>query len=376
MPKRGNNEGSISQRSDGRWVARVTVPGGRRLNLYGKTRAEAAAKLTNALKGLADHTLPTEPSTTVDAFLTAWLRDVASIRLRPRTLRSYEQLARLHILPTIGKLRLNKLTPVHLARLYTQLAQGSAPRSAGHVHRLLHVALSTAVMWGLLGANPADRVDVPRYVRPEIQALTLEQAKALLSAARNDGLEALFVLALTTGMRQAELLGLKWGDVDLAEGTVQVRRSIYRVAGKGWVESEPKTARSRRNLVLAAPAVDALRRHRASQAKIRLATGSEWENRDLVFCNAFGRPLEQSNIRTRSLIPLLKKAGLPPIRFHDLRHSAASLLLAMGVHPKIVQEQLGHSSIAITLDLYSHAMPSLQADAAKRLGDLLDADEA
>ena len=204
-----------------------------------------------------------------------------------------------------------------------------------------------------------------------MRALSGDQAQQFLEAAQGDPLEALYVLGLTTGMRQGELLGLKWEDLDLAMGTLQVRRTIARLVGKGFTTSEPKTARSRRKIHLTKLAIDALKRHRIRQNEARLAAGPTWNEQGWVFCSEVGGPIEVSNMIRRSFRPILVKAGLPVMRFHELRRSAASLLLSMGVHPKIVQELPGHSSVSTTLDIYSHTLPSLQEEAVSRLNTLL-----
>ena len=369
-PKRGNNEGSISQRADGRYVARLTVDG-KRVSYYGRTRDEVRAKLTTALADVQRGTFVAPSQQSVAEFLASWLQDVAQPNVRPRTALRYEQFVRIQIAPHIGSVRLTKLTPQHLVRLYRTLSTDLSPRSVNHVHRCLHSALETAVRWGIVARNVCDLVDPPRVPRVEMRSLSLEQSRALLLAAQGDPLEALYSLALTTGMRQGELLGLKWQDVDLASGRVQVRRTLARVTGKGWVESEPKSAAGTRTVRLVSPVVSALQRHRSAQLEGRLRAGSEWDDRDLVFCNLFGRPIEITNLTTRSFRPLLERAGLPQIRFHDLRHSAASLLLLLDSHPRIVQEVLGHSSVNLTLGTYSHVQRGLHDDALDKLGDAL-----
>jgi integrase len=232
-------------------------------------------------------------------------------------------------------------------------------------------ALGDALRWQLVVRNICDAVDPPRVPKKEMQALTGEQAQQFLEAASGDPLEALYVVALTTGMRQGELLGLKWMDLDLALGTVQVRRTISRLAKKGFTVSEPKTAKSRRKIHLTHLAIEALKRHRLRQNEAKLAAGPAWDEQGWVFCNTVGRPIEVGNMIRRSFRRILTKAELPIIRFHDLRHSAASLLLSLGVHAKIVQELLGHSQIGLTLDTYSHVLPSLQEEAVSRLNTLL-----
>jgi len=367
--KRGQGEGSITQRKDGAWQAAVSVGEGK--FCYGKTRREVGEKLKVGLREQQQGMLATGPSQTVEHFTRQWPEDVAKPTLRPNGYKRYEQDVRLHLVPTLGKLALGKLTAQHLTALYRELSKKLAAKPLGHVHRCLHVALEAAVRWDLIARNPCDLVSPPKVQRKEIQPLDVEQAKALLAAIKGEPLESLYVLALMTGARHGELLGLKWSDVDLAAGTLQIRRSLVRVTGQGFVEQEPKTQKGRRQVTLAPGAVEALKRQRATQLEARLRAASEWEDHELVFCNVFGRPLEPANIRARSFKPILHRAGLPDIRFHDLRHSAATLLLALGVHPRIVQEQLGHSTISITLDTYSHVLPTLQSEAMRRLDGLL-----
>jgi integrase len=204
-----------------------------------------------------------------------------------------------------------------------------------------------------------------------MRTLNGEQAQQFLAVAQGDPLEALYVLALTAGARQGELLCLKWEDIDLALCRMQIRRTITRLVNKGFTVSEPKTAKSRRIIHLTPLAIEALKQHRVKQNEARLAAGAAWDHQGWVFCNAVGRPIEAGNMIRRSFRPLLQKAGLPIIRFHDLRHSTASLLLSLGIHPKVEQELLGHSQISLTLDTYSHVIPALHEEAVKILSTLL-----
>lgn len=372
MGKRANGEGTVYQRNDGRWVASITLEDGKRTSIYCKTQQEAvkAARKAHLAKDQG-MLLPAEDQTVKD-FLTSWLQDTAQPRLRERTFLRYEELIRLHILPSLGTVKLQKLTPQHLQRLYNEkLQEGYAPQTVKHIHRLLHRALNDAVRWSYIPKNACDYVDAPRVIKQEMRALTSEQAQRFLEAASADPLEALYVLALTTGMRRGELLGLKWEDIDVAHATLQVRRTIFYIPHKGFTITEPKTAKSRRSIHLTALAIEALKRHRLNQHELRLKAGPLWTNQNWVFCNQIGMPLHPTTMLRYSFYPLLTRAEVPRIRFHDLRHSAASLLLSMGVHPKIVQELLGHSQISMTLDVYSHVLPSLQAEAVQRLNALL-----
>jgi integrase len=237
------------------------------------------------------------------------------------------------------------------------------------IHALLHNALKQAVRWRVLNVNPADAVDAPRVERKEFRSLDADEANQLLETARTDRLRALYVTALTCGMRQGELLGLRWTDLDLERGALAVRQQVMRVGGE-WRFSEPKTKAGRRVITMPAVAIDALREHRRQQLEERLRAGGQWRENGLVFTNRVGNPIEKQNLMRRSFWPLLDCAGLPRIRFHDLRHTAATLLLAEGLHPKVVQERLGHSTIAVTMDVYSHVGMTLQREAADTLDRL------
>lgn len=219
--------------------------------------------------------------------------------------------------------------------------------------------------------NVAELVDPPRPTRHEMAVFSPEQARAFLAAAADNRLEALYVLAITTGMRQGELLGLRWRDVDLGDGYLQVKATMQRTKGKGIGLAHPKMAGSRRRIALTGMAVAALKHHRTEQKEERLKTGSTWEDQDLVFCNGHGRPIEQSNLTRRSFKPLLRKVSLPEIRFHDLRHTAATIYLRKRVPPKVVSEMLGHSQVGITLNIYSHVLPDMQREATEAMESAL-----
>ncbi len=364
--KRGNAEGSVYRRRDGRWVGSLTHEAGQRKYLYAATRREAARKLASALKARLDGLPLVRERQTVAKYLEHWL-ETAKPTVRPRTFVRYEEYVRLHAIPELGRISLARLSPQHLQHLYAnRLDAGLSPATVAHLHAVLHRALEQGARWGLVPRNVAKLVTPPRAERQEMSTLSPEQARAFLVAAQGDRLEALYVLALNTGMRQGEMLALRWRDVDLEGGSLQVRATLQRTS-EGFTFSEPKTAHSRRQVALTAPAVEALRRHRARQLEERLSMGAAWEDNDLVFANEVGRPIEGTNLIRRWFYPLLERADLPRVRFHDLRHTAATLLLGQGVHPKIVSEMLGHSQIAITLDLYSHVTPTMQRQAVEAL---------
>ncbi len=234
-------------------------------------------------------------------------------------------------------------------------------------HAVLHRALEQAVKWGMVPRNVCDAVDPPRVLKADIHALTSEQVAVLLETANGNRLEALYVLAVASGMRLGEMFGLQWSDVNLEDDAVTIRHTLLELSGKLTL-AEPKTAKSRRRVELPEMAVRALLQHR----KRMVAEGhaaSPW-----VFCNQHGGPLRRSHFHRQDFKPLLKKADLPDIRFHDLRHTSATLLLSQGVHPKIVQERLGHSQISVTMDTYSHVLPTMQREAANKMNAILDAE--
>jgi integrase len=259
---------------------------------------------------------------------------------------------------------------LHLQRLYKdRQGAGLSATSVHHLHAVVHRALDQAARWGYVARNVADLVTPPRMTRLQVHAFSPEESRTLLDAAQGNRLEALYVLALSTGMRQGELLALKWADIDLDGSMIQVKATLQRTRD-GFAFLEPKTAKSRRQVALTRAAVAALRRHKVSQLEERLRC-PYWQDAELVFASEVGTPIEVSNLIRRSFQPLLAGAGLPRIRFHDLRHTAATLMLGQNVNVKVVSEMLGHSQIAVTLDLYSHVTPTMQRQAVEALDAVL-----
>ncbi len=374
MAKRGQNEGSIYKRRDGRWVATINLGyrnGKRwRKSFYGSTRREVQERLATALKAQQDGLPVTPERQTVANYLNEWLVECVKPSVRPRTYEGYEGHVRLHISPALGRIRLVKLTPQQVrAFLNDKRREGHSPRSVQYMHAVLRCALGRALKDGQAARNVAKLVDPPKVERPEVEPLTPEQARAFLKAIEGDRLEALYSVALAIGLRRGEVLGLRWSDVDLEEGTTRVQGSLQRINGE-LRRVEPKTKRSRRTIALPDAAVAVLRRHRVRQKEERLLAGSRWKNTDMVFTTRIGTPLEPRNI-SRHFQRTLKTAKLPRKRFHDLRHTCASLLLAQGVHPRVVMEILGHSQIGLTMNTYSHVIPELQREAAGRMDALL-----
>lgn len=378
MPRRGPNEGTLRERRDGRWEARVIVslPDGRRSrkSLLGPTRADVRAKLRAALDAEASHVPVADIRLTVGAYLRQWLDDAVRPAVRPRTFQSYESVVRVHLEPGLGHRSLVTLSPQQVQTfLNTRSTRGLSPRSVAIIRAVLRRALVQAERWGLVTRNVAKLVEPPRVQRPHIRPLDADEARRFLRAIADDRHEALYLVAIGVGLRQGELLGLSWSDLDLDQGTLTVRHALQRVDGK-LVLVEPKSLTSHRAVALPARVADGLRRHRAGQQRERLRAGARWhaDPRDLAFTTTIGTPLDGITV-TRRFQRILETAGLRRQRFHDLRHACASLLLAQGIAPRVVMETLGHSQISLTMNTYSHVVPALGRHAAERMNDLLDA---
>jgi integrase len=361
---RKNKQGKVIGYRGSYWV------NGKRCYVSAKKKTDTERALRQAMAD-ADRGLVFDAGTlTLGDYLNRWLYDSVKDTVRNTTYERYEQIARKHIVPALGNVKLKDVTPTHVRTLYKDKLQSLSPRSVQYIHVTLHKALRQAVNDGLISRNATEAVKPPQVGREEINPLTPEQAKELLEAARGDRLEALYVLAIHTGLRQGELLGLKWDDVDLEAGTLQVRRTLTTTEG-GPVLSAPKTKGSKRSVRLTQSAVEALRSHLECQLGEIDRAGSLWQENGLIFASETGEPLERRNVTKYKFWPLLKRAGLPQVRFHDLRHTCATLLLTQNVNPKVVSEMLGHATIAITLDTYSHVLPNMQSEAAKALEDAL-----
>lgn len=367
--KRGQNEGSIYQRQDGRWVAAITVQG-KQVTKYCKTKRECQEWIKQQQALLDNGVDLIAAQVTVATFLDEWL--VAhSASVRDSTIIQYRQIVNQHIKPTLGSIKLKDLRPDQIQRLYNQkLSSRVSNRSVQLIHGVLHCALNYALRQGLLGRNPSDPVEKPRQRRPEIKTLNDQQARAFLLASRTSRHATLYYVAITTGLRQGELLGLKWSDLDWGKKQVYVQRQVKRIPKQGIQFLEPKTHTGRRIIELGSATIAHLREHLKQQALERQIAGERWQEHDLIFPSTTGTPMDCHNL-LKDFKELLRQCNLPEIRFHDLRHTAATLMLQQNVHPKVVQERLGHADISLTLNTYSHVMPGMQADAAERLDELL-----
>ncbi len=356
--RRSAGDGAIYQRKTGvkkgLWVAEYKV-GNKRRYLYGKTKKAVTDRLKEKLSS-GEMELASEAGTLlVGEYLDRWLPTVKGT-VKERTWTRHEQVVRLHLKPTLRETKLLKLTPLDIQELYVRkLDEGLSPRSVQIIHATLHKALKQAVKWSLAVKNVAEAVSPPKPQQKEIITLSPVEVKRLFKNARGDRFEALYVLAVTTGMRQGELLGLKWDDVDLDEGTLRVRRTLW--AGE---TTTPKTAKANRSISLTGIARKALRDH------CERGEGGEW-----IFSTSSGTPPDCHNLINRSWWPLLNKAELPRMPFHNLRHTCATLLLSKGVHPKFVQELLGHADISTTMNTYSHVIPSMGGKTASAMEDVL-----
>lgn len=374
--KRGHGEGTIGRRENGTWYARISLGDGTRKSIYGKTRGEVQAKLRAAQRAREDGLNLSAKRQTVATYLDDWLENTARPSLRSSTHASYESYIRVHIKPAIGRHQLSALTPQHVqAFLNSRAAAGLSPSTVAKIRAVLRKALGQALKWGPVTRNAAALTDPPRVVTTPVQPLSLEQARRLMDAARDDRLGPLFTVAIATGLRPGELYGLRWTDVDLERGVLRVSHAMQRVGGK-MALVEPKTVRSRRTINLPAIALDAIRLERVRQNERRLFHGPDWQDWGLIFSSTIGTPHNASNV-IHHFHKLLERAGLPRQRVYDLRHCMASLLLAAGEHPRVMMEVMGHSQIALTMNTYSHVMPAALEQAASRMDALFgDAETA
>ena len=415
--RRGRGEGSITKRSDGRWMARVDLGyqnGVRcRKTVYGR---EVQTKLRETLQRTESGLPPLPEQETVGAYLRRWL-ELRREQLRPHTYISYEQTVRRHLTPGLGRIRLAKLGPRDVATwLHGCRTQGVGPRTIQYSRAVLRAALNQALRWELVSRNAAALTDAPQHQAREIKPLTPEEARALLAAVAGHRLEALITVALGLGLRRGEALALRWEDVDLTAGVLSVRHTLERAGGDAAARkpllaeratlrsrlkdaadeatrrqrvaqlddvqarlkpvqtslrlAEPKTARSRRTITLPTLVAGALRAHRTRQLEERLAAGSRWHDTELVFTTRIGTPIGTHSLHS-TFKGLLRAAGLPSIRYHDLRHTAATLLLAQGVDVRTIMETLGHAQVSLTLNTYAHVVPVLQREAAAKMDAIL-----
>lgn len=390
MDSNGGRRGSVKRSRNGTWyfVVDTTPPGAVRREQTRRrgfpTRREAQAALTRTIRDLTDRTYVAPARQTLGDYLTTTWLPAITATVRPSTLDSYSRNIRINVATkAVASVPLQQVAAPMLNALYADLLAGTtrralSPRTVAYVHTILHRAFRDAVRWNLIVRNPADQADPPR-ARPSerVRARTWTGAEIarFLEATKDSRYAPLWRLIATTGMRRGEALGLGWDDVDLAAARLSVNRTLVQVGdyrsaetGIGW--GTPKTARGRRAISLDPATVTALRAHRARQRKERLAAGSAYTDEGLVFPDRTGKPLHPKVV-SNQFRKSVTRHEMPYLSIHGLRHSWATLALQAGVHPKIVQERLGHSTISITLDIYSHVNPAMDADAANTVAALI-----
>ena len=378
--------GHIRKRGSSSWTVVVSLgrdpeTGKRKQQWQGVkgTKKEAEKRLAELLHQLDTGTFMKPRKTTLGEYLETWLKDYCEANLAPNTTQTYAWFIDRHIKPALGQIPLTQLRPEHLQRLYSdKLAAGSrngigglGSRSVRYIHTTIHRALKSAVKLGMISLNPADGVDVPKVTRREMRTMDEADIDIFLEHAKSTPYYPLFHTAIFTGMRRSELLALRWCDLDLLLCQASVSRTLHQLHDREIIFRQPKTSGSRRLIALSPSTIAVLREHKEMQEKLREALDIPLIDDDLVFCQIDGKPLLPDSV-TQAWRNLVKRVGLNGIRLHDARHTHASLMLKAGIHPKVVQERLGHASIQITLDTYSHVAPGLQEAAAARFDDLLN----
>lgn len=366
--KRGQGEGSIYKRKDGSWSAQVSIQG-KRVSKYFKTQREGLDWLQQIRNQIQAGLTFSGAQLPLSEFLQQWLGSIRE-SIKTKTLFQYAQIIRDHIIPRLGKIKLKDLRPDQIQSLYNEkLDAGTSSRTVILIHAVLHRALKHALKQGILGRNPTDAVNRPRFRRREMKTLSDTQVRTLLLAVKDTRFEAFFWIAIVTGLRQGELLGLRWSDLNWQSRRLQVQRQLQRIKG-GHEFTDPKSTAGKRMIVLGEGTMMKLQRHLNILMQEKQQVGANWKENDLIFPSTVGTPWDHRNMY-RFFKYFLMVSGLPDIRFHDLRHTAATLMLQQGVHPKVVQERLGHADITLTLNTYSHVLPSMQEDVAEKLDELL-----
>lgn len=350
--RRAKGEGSIFKETTGFWCAKIILPDGTEKRKRSKSQKIVREWLQEQRQAIQTNLLPRDETTRFGEYLNRFVGTVVVNTLAPSTIRSYRYLIRDHIKPELGQLRLAELSPQHLQNLYSsKLDSGLSKRTVQYIHAIIRRSLNQAVRWGLIFRNPTDAVSPPRPKRIPPKTLSADQAKLFLESVKDHPYYAMYLLAITTGMRKGEILGLQWEDVDIEGKSISVRHALIDVQGAIHL-GQPKSDTAKRTIAL--------------PATVCLALKKIEESRGYVFKTANENPISQRNL-TRHFHKALEKAGLPRTSFHTLRHTAASILLQANVHPKIVQEMLGHSTITLTLDTYSHVIPGHHEEAAEEM---------
>ena len=362
MGKRGNGEGTIFKETSGLWVAEISLPGGKRRRKRAKTQAEVKQWLLSQREASRDGLIVEDDKVTFGQFFSRYYQDVLTHNVQPKTLESYGSISRTHILPALSNYRLTAITPQMLQSLYSEkLKSGLSPRTVHYIHTLIHKALKQALRWGLVTRNVADLVDKPSSPRKTPVVWSVNQVNLFLANIKDHRWYPIYVLAIYCGLREGEILGLRVEDIDLLRRVLQVRQAVQYLIGKGLTIKEPKSEAGKRSVSIPGFAVAVLTDYLLSTHK----------EQGLIFTTSNNTPISPRNL-IRHFKSAIEELGLPNIRFHDLRHTHASLLLIAGVNPKVVQERLGHASVTLTLNTYSHLLPGIQEAAAEKFDELMN----
>jgi len=370
--------GQLIKRTENTWLVRIFLgrdAGGKR-KYFNKTihgTKKDAQKYLTAKTREKDLGVFVEPASIhFGKFLDRWLEEIAKNKLRARTFDNYESLLNCHVRKILGAKRLSDIQAYEVQKLYNDMKKANySPKTIRHVHNVLSPAFKQAIKWKMLIQNPCDLCELPQMEKPEMMYFTPQETAKFLDAAKGDKYFSVFLVAIETGMRPEEYLGLQWKDVDFDNDSLSVRRALVVKKGGGFIFTEPKTKKSRRSIPISNTVKKALKAHRRKQLEEKIKLGAAYENLDLVFASEIGTPLLHGNLLRRHFKPIRDKAKLPKIRMYDLRHTTATLLLSAGENPKVVSERLGHASIVLTLDTYSHVLPTMQKTATAKMEKLM-----
>jgi integrase len=361
VKRREQGEGTVYPQRD-KWIAQLTLPNGKRRSKSCESKKEALNWLSAEKSKINQGLFVADNRLRIGDFLASYMSGVAEHTLRPTTLQAHYSLINNHIVPELGNIRLSDLQPNQVQAFYAQkLDEGLSKRTVQYLHAILHKALNQALRWGLVVRNVTDLVDVPSPERRSPHVWTVAEVQTFLLAVSDHRWYPIYVIAIYCGLRKGEILGLSKSDIDLSRGVIRVRHQVTQVQGLGSVISEPKTEKAKRQVTISEFPIQVLRDH----------LNSLKDNQSLLFATASGKPLSSRNV-VRHFKSVIESTGLPDIRFHDLRHTHATLLLSAGTHPKVVQERLGHSQISLTLSTYSHVMPGIQEKAADDFQRIMD----
>jgi integrase len=342
-----------------------------------ETKKEAEKAMAEKLNELNKGTYIEPSAMTIKDFFEIWVEDYAKNALKPTTFQTYTTYINTHIVPSLGSLTLQKVQPTHLQRFYNdKLANGRADGAGGlsaqtvrYLHAILREALGHAVKWQYLSQNVVELADPPTLRKKDIVTLQVEEVQEFLTLAKEDRLYIAFLLAVTTGLRRGEILGLRWRDVDMEAQKASIRKNLVTLRGKSVLQ-EPKTPGSHRSVTFPAMTIEEIKNHQKIQNREKASAGESYKDNDLIVATSIGTPIGPRNL-LRNFYRILEKGNLPKIRFHDLRHTHATLMLQQGEHPKIVSERLGHANTRITMDIYSHVLPNMQQEAVERFEKMI-----